>query len=304
VKGEGGRREAEQGNEDVAPDQQSAIPRVPVPPSRSPLSILLLGHTDRSEFRSARSSMDRWGAVHAIAEMAAASAALAQGQIVPDVIVVAQAFPGQFSGQAIDRLRRLAPLARVVGLMGSWCEGELRSGMPWPAAVRTYWHQWAARCNRQLDRLANGNGCSWALPPTATEEEKLLADVANPWPPRQGLVLICTRRREMADWLAAACRSRGFATACQPTAATAQVQGAVAAIFDAAGLNEACCRDLRRLAAALHPAPVIALLAFPRVEDHRRALSAGAAAVLSKPLVVDDLFWELERVESTKNRGQ
>ena len=44
------------------------------------------------------------------------------------------------------------------------------------------------------------------------------------------------------------------------------------------------------------PAPLIALLDFPRIEDVERARSAGAAAVLSKPLQLEDLFWHLERV--------
>jgi len=42
-------------------------------------------------------------------------------------------------------------------------------------------------------------------------------------------------------------------------------------------------------------APIVALLDFPRIEDRRRALAAGAQAILSKPLQVDDLFWELDR---------
>ena len=74
-------------------------------------------------------------------------------EIAVDVIVVAQAYPGQFSGEALDRLARLAPLARVVVLLGSWCEGEVRSGRPWPGAIRVYWHQWPARCAQELGRL-------------------------------------------------------------------------------------------------------------------------------------------------------
>ena len=143
----------------------------------STLSILLLGDSDRTEFRDARACLDCWAAVHEFAETDAAATALARAEIVPDVIVVAQAFPGQFSHQAIDGLRRLAPLARILGLMGSWCEGELRSGSPWPATMRAYWHQWPARCQREFRRLAEGRCSSWALPPTATEEERLLADV-------------------------------------------------------------------------------------------------------------------------------
>ena len=147
-----------------------------LPPSDTSLSILLLGDTNRPEFQEARACLARWGLVVEFADAESAAAALAEGRILPDVIVVAQAFPGQFSHQAIDRLRRVTPLARVLGVMGSWCEGEMRSGSPWPATVRTYWHQWPARCHREFCRFAKGKSCSWALPLTATEEERLLVE--------------------------------------------------------------------------------------------------------------------------------
>ena len=76
------------------------------------------------------------------------------------------------------------------------------------------------------------------------------------------------------------------------------MEGAAAAIFDGSDLAEDECDELKRLAAALKPAPVIALLAFPRAEHHWRALSAGAAAVLSKPLAVEDLLWQIDAVAS------
>ena len=231
----------------------SSFPIHPSPFFMSPLSILLLGDADRTEFRDARPCLERWGTVHALTDVAAAAALLAEGELVPDVIVVAQAFPGQFSHPTIERLRRLAPLAPVVGLLGSWCEGEMRSGRPWPAAVRTYWHQWPARCNRQLRRLAHGECCAWTLPSTATEEERLLADaecsrhtpcadsvgVAVKLPPQRGLTatgLGADPRAIPRDGPMALgrCRSRGFATVWQQTATAARVEGATAAIFDAA----------------------------------------------------------------------
>ena len=299
------------------------------------LSILLLGDIDRAEFHDARVCLDGWAMVHQFAETAAAADALARAEIAPDLIVVAQAFPGQFSHEAVDRLRQLAPLARILGLMGSWCEGELRSGSPWPATMRAYWHQWPVRCQREFRRLAEGRWGSWALPPTATEEERLLADVNcriltgphagsplkkgtgfeqgsespaenhgrevpvplfQPSHPGRGLVVIRSPSLEMADWLSAACRRLGLATLRQRTPSADRVTGAAAAIFDASDLSEDECSDLKQLAAALKPAPVIALLAFPRAEDYRRALSAGAAAVLSKPLAVEDLFWQIDAV--------
>ena len=267
------------------------------------LSILLLGDTDRTEFREAEACLQRCGSVHHFSSTATASTALAEGQLVADAIVLAQAFPGQFSHQAVDRLRRLAPLARVLGLMGSWCEGEMRTGSPWPGAVRTYWHQWPARCERELQRLAQGHGSSWALPVTATEEERLLADTTVAWPRRQGLIVIHSRCAEVHDWLSAACRSRGYSTVWQRPPDLTRIEGAAAALFDGSDLSGEEADRLRRLTAALRPAPVIALLNFPRIEDCNHAIAAGATVVLSKPLAVDDLFWELEsRVQSPESR--
>ncbi len=266
------------------------------------LSILLLGDTNRAEFADARRSLEDWGDVACFRDADAAAAALTDGSIVPGVIIVAQAFPGQFSHGAVDRLRRLSPLTPVIGLMGSWCEGEMRTGSPWPGAVRTYWHQWAARCDRELRRLSENMAGPWTLPATSTEEERLLADIAETAPPHHGLVVISSRSREMADWLAAACRSRGFATVWQRTAITTAVQGATAAVFDGTDGSGNEWAELARTVTMLHPTPVIALLAFPRIEDRRRALSAGAAAIISKPLLVEDLFWQLDAVEARQGR--
>jgi DNA-binding NarL/FixJ family response regulator len=283
------------------------------------LDILFLGDAGQLEFCQARACLDRWGTVAEYSDADSAAAALSEDRLSPDVIVVAQAFPGQFSHQMIDRLRRSAPLARVVGLMGSWCEGEMRSGSPWPATVRMYWHQWPAYGDRQLRLLAMGQPCSWALPLTATEEERLMAEVADaakqvgaavalPPPPAADkgrqcncrpnkrvpssgtLVAIRSHSREMADWLSAACRSRGFATIRQRDSVFARVEGATAAIFDGTDLCNEECDTLRRFVIALQPAPVIALLSFPRIEDRERVLSAGASVVLSKPLMVEDLL--------------
>ncbi len=300
------------------------------------IQILLVGDIHRTEFRESASCLKRLGVVEIAADVETARAALAQRRTTPEVIVVTQSFPGQFSHGAIDRLRRAAPLARIVGLMGSWCEGEMRSGRPWPATARLYWHQWPARCRRQFRCLAKGERCSFALPATATEEERLLADavsplhqgegqrsevrgqravvsgqddtsnlksqinksiISNPEPrtpnPSGGLVVVRCRSFETWDWLSRACRRRGLAAVWQRDDIVARVEGATAAIFDCADLNDDELDGLRRLSAALRPAPVVALMSFPRIEDHRRALSAGAAAVLSKPLLVDELFAEI-----------
>jgi len=262
----------------------------------SKLSILLIGDTNRSEFRDARASLDSLGRVAHLPDTEAAAAALGGGEHTPDAIVIAQAYPSQFSHRGVDRLRRLAPLARILGLMGSWCEGEMRTGKPWPGVIRVYWHQWRARCHQQFGHMIRGESSAWALPVTATEEERLLAASDDALTRRQGLIAIYTRLFEMEDWLSAACRSIGCSTVWLRPPRAARVEGATAAMFDGSGLQGDNRDELAHLCTTLRPAPVIAIVDFPRIEDHRRAMDAGAAAVVSKPLHVEDLFWELDRV--------
>jgi len=282
-------------------------------------TVLLIGNTARPELAEARNVLEGLARVIPAADADAAAALLADEEIAVDVIVVAQAYPGQLSGEALDRLGRLAPLARVVVLLGSWCEGEVRSGRPIPGAIRVYWHQWPARCAQELGRLRRGLCTSWCLPPTAVEEERFLALADQPWPRREGLIAVHSPSFDMRDWLCRACRRAGYWTveadrpifavrkSGQPTGPVAQPPSAVpipritAAIFDATRCRGQELDDLKRWAAAVEPAPVIVLMSFPRVEDRDRLLAAGAAALLSKPLLLEDLFWQLERAERRLN---
>lgn len=299
------------------------------------IQILIIGDFQQAEFRGAATALDGCGTVETAANVDEAEAALSAGKISPEAIVVAQSFPGQFSHEAIDRLRRTAPLARILGLMGSWCEGEMRTGRPWPANSRLYWHQWPARCRRQFQRMGEGNRCSFSLPATATEEERLLADLSSndaledcrrrlPSPilcdsipqsasgdascisnesrtPCNGLAVVRCQSFNAWEMTAEACRHRGMASVWRRDE-NASIENATVAIFDCDDFNEHELEQLRRLAASVRPAPVIALASFPRIDEQRRALTAGAAAVVSKPFVWDDLFAEVERTTVDNRR--
>ena len=262
------------------------------------LSLLLIGDTSRPEFREAALAADRLGDLLEVAGAGAAAEAIASGRTAPDLIVVAQSFPGEFSAESIERLRRLAPLARVVGLLGSWCEGETRTGKPLPAAIRLYWHQWLPRADEELRRLDSGLTSNWSLPITASDEERLLAMADRPWKKREGREAIRAPRAEMVAWLADACRLRGYTPVRLLGAAgdAAPIAPADALLFDGTDCRHDELAELPRLAASMRPTPVVVLLDFPRPEDRDRALAAGAAAVLGKPLLLEDLFWQLDAV--------
>ena len=164
-----------------------------------------------------------------------------------------------------------------MGLLGSWCEGEVRTGRPWPAAIRTYWHQWLPRCDQEVGRMRRGQCAVWGLPVTATEEERLLLAAEQPATARQGLIAIHARSAEMEDWLSCVLRSRGYATVWLRPPRPARVDGAAAAVFDGSDCRGEELARLRRMVAALGSsnsggaAAVVALLSFPRIEDHDRA---------------------------------
>jgi CheY-like chemotaxis protein len=78
------------------------------------------------------------------------------------------------------------------------------------------------------------------------------------------------------------------------------MHGAAAGVFDAQSTGAPAAADLARLRKNLGPAvPIVALVGFPRVEDRDAVVAAGATAVLSKPLAVEDLVWQLNRLSDT-----
>lgn len=123
---------------------------------------------------------------HAVAWAAAESIPDAEFDDEPDLCVLLASRPGEFSQAAVDRIRRAAPLARIVGLLGAWCEGEARSGHLWPAVPRIYWHRWQEWFQGELATLTAGRCGTLSLPLTTTDEERLLHAGGAARPPRPG----------------------------------------------------------------------------------------------------------------------
>lgn len=212
----------------------------------------------------------------------------------PALLLLVQRLPGEASAEEVAAVRRRFPLARWLTLLGSWCEGEPRSGKPLPGVARLYWHQWSPRVLGEIRKLAAGEPSEWSLPATAAAEERLSSD---PSPaarePRSArpLIALQTDQREMAEALAALLEQTGFAPCwcrcdCSPTAEIA------ATVVD---LGHGCQRAWHSLAETCRATrrPVLALLSFPRPEDATRARDLGASELLSKPLDSRDLVASL-----------
>ena len=258
-------------------------------------TTVVIGASDRVEFREATDLLREVTTMVAVPSVEAAVTQVTKGGFLPDFIVIAQSRPGEFAISQIDRLRRLVPVARIVGLLGPWCEGEARTGKPWPGAVRIYWYHWLPQCSRAVAKLLDGACPSWGLPVTANDEDRLLAASVQKPPARRGLITIATWHAETGNALADACRACGYRTRWLRPDQREAMPDATAALWVGGDMNDQESKELKRLADQLPGVPIIALLDFPRVESRARARACGAVAAMARPFQLEDLFWQLDR---------
>src|SRR5262245_46063062 len=189
----------------------------------------------------------------------------------PFAIVIAQSRPGQIERRTIEEWHARTPLARLVALTGPWCEGEQRSGRPWPGGLRVPWRTWRTALPRALGLTAGGPALR--LPRTATETDRLEREIAGlRLPPVSfpgGSIAIRTFNRVCLEGLEAALTRLGVSIASN-SADLELIDG------------------WEQWPAGPGPRRLL-LLHFPRPDDVARAEQAGAAAVLVQPVLLADL---------------
>lgn len=253
------------------------------------MRILLTGDFDQNEFARAIEEMTGAANVLRVGSLCSAAQSLATSETLVTLIVVAQSRPGQFSIAEIESLRRAAPITPIVALLGSWCEGEIRSGSPWPGVARIYWHQWVERFRHECLKHVRGERSTWSLPLTATIEERLLWSSKPSRRRIDGMAAVVSSDFEMADWLAAVCDDRGLATIKLRRAPADQIEG-IALLFWDLGLPTSAAVEAFRFGASRFGGAYRMVLAdFPRAFDLESLSTVSATSVLSKPLLLNDL---------------
>jgi hypothetical protein len=214
------------------------------------------------------------------------------GPGLPEVVLVAQSRPGVVGRREWMRMRRNAPLAGFVSLVGSWCEGETRTGRPPAGVERLYWYEFPAWWQRQLVLRAAGCCPAWAR----TDEVRV--------PPVVRVLLghrvaISAERWDTAAAIDDAISAAGGESVWLRSEADS-LEGVTAGIWVGGQLGDA---ELSRLiefcsTLASRQVPVVALLDFPRRDRCEAARHAGAAAVLGKPWMNADLVATLRQAIS------
>jgi hypothetical protein len=240
------------------------------------------GDTNHADFREA-------------ADMLRAGTSLVASGDSPELVVVAHSRPGSVGIEQLQSLRRSSPLASVVVLAGSWCEGELRTGRAWPGVYRLYWYEFPAWWRRQLTLRAAGCCPDWSR----SEEQRMARVALRPvGTKRYAGFIILNADATTCDTLADVLSEARYASVRATAGSGSAIRGADAAIWDGAQLSGDEERKLSRFCASLAAdrTPVVALLDFPRRDRLERAKEIGATAVLGKPWVSAHLLATIEAV--------
>lgn len=259
--------------------------------------VLLTGDFQRPEFQAAVTWLRATANVDSCADLREATEHLGQMNSDPHLLIVSQSYPDQFSARQIEQLHRHAPLARIIALLGSWCEGEARSGRPWPGVMRLYWHQFESRLSPLVDEYPDFQTIA-NLPRTASNSEQLDRGHIPYSGQYRGLVAVRTSIYTDYEAIGESLSQIGYSNVWLNNVGWRDLPHATAIVWDCSywdGSNPAQLAELSRLCNA---APVIALMNFPRHHDVVHLREAGVSAIVSRPFLIDDLQYQIDRVAS------
>lgn len=211
------------------------------------------------------------------------------------LVVIAQSLPGQFSLEQVERVQISHPFAPVVALLGSWCEGDVRTGIPWPGVQRIYWHQWEGRLESFLERLGQHGITGWHLPPTATVADQILrAD-----PPHAVLrtnrrcVGVSATNAVQFEMLREGIESLGWSCRWIETTPPGESRRTDPICIDTGGIGPEFLIRLQWLKQNYPNSQFIAVTSFPRLDQIQDLVSRGVQQVISKPFTRTDLEYAL-----------
>jgi len=224
-----------------------------------------------------------------------------------DLVVIASSRRDQYAADFIEAIVDRAAPCPTIAVLGSWCEGESRSGKPWPGVSRIYWHQWQGRFKRFLSNLSEQKIAEWQMPRTASDADRI--DQAH-----SSCIKLYGNGRSIGisshtatdfQMLADASKHFGFTPSwIEQQQWDANLGDNIAAVcLNADSWNDSVASRVDWLKNELEiTAPIVLTLNFPRQSDLADARSAGVSEVVSKPFQLDDLGQSIERaIESVKD---
>ena len=91
----------------------------------------------------------------------------------PDLVIVCQHWPDEYTVAEVRQILGAFPLARLICCHGPWCASDGRTRDVWPLLVRVPADSSPARIDLELEVFAEAR---WPLPLTASRDEIVLFD--------------------------------------------------------------------------------------------------------------------------------
>lgn len=209
------------------------------------------------------------------------------------VVVIAQSRRNQFETSELEAVAAKFPHLPIVALSGSWCEGEMRSGNPFPGLIRIYWHQWQGRLKNFRWQLENRNVSTWHLPKTYSSADQVIDESLGQAIefPGNALIGISALTPDGHEMLQDACRCAGLKTVWIDATSEIDARRELPQIvlINGNSMNTQLVDRIRKLKAQFPNAAQITFLNFPRQFDLDAARSEGVQHVISKPFHLRDL---------------
>jgi hypothetical protein len=199
--------------------------------------------------------------------------------------------PGQLPGTVGRRLIRAAPLVGRAVLLGTWGEGQQRTGDPWPDCEHLFWHQFATWWNTNLALRQSGRRCTW---------HRQLGDSTKPPialpASRQGVVVVDAADHESQATMTAALERAGLAAVDfrkifrtgQPWPHPVPLRGGVWIGSQLVASQRDRFARFARAIGAGNDTSLVGVVDFPRYDDAQFAATLGGRLV-GKPWRYDEL---------------
>ncbi|MEM7782755.1 MAG: response regulator [Planctomycetota bacterium] len=213
-------------------------------------------------------------------------------------IIIAQSRPNQFNQSLVDRLMIQFPNTPIFNLLGSWCEGETRTGTPLTGVKRVYWHQWKGQFLLMQKEINSGGIVDSFVAPTANVADRIRAPKSKAEFTGISTIGVSAWTKEPFDMLADAFGEAGWKSRwVERTMWDGQASSLLSVLcVDANGWTFELQQRLKWLRSEFPGLPVVLLLNFPRSEEKEEIISHGVSEVVSKPFELETLHQAIQTV--------
>lgn len=242
-------------------------------------NVLALGQSQTAEMIPLADFLQKRVASHHLRFQpdVASALELAKSEWHPDLIVIFQNWPDEFTHENIRKLFSSFPLARWICCFGLWCESDGRNRDFWPLSTRVFARNAIIRIERELANCDNNRS---PLPFTAGREE--IFEYENSYddvhPGNGETILVISPDRELRDWLADLLNSSGYS----PMFSLKTGTSPDAILWDVDPLTERTRNELIRHKNNEPDMPIIPLMNFTHPEDSDFFREQGIPAAVAK----------------------